>query len=45
MREREGERASEIEAHREREKIPSRPHTVSVEVDVGLRLTNYDLIT
>ena len=29
----------------QRERIPSRLHSVSIETDVGLELTNYEIIT
>ena len=47
MRERENTCTSEGEGgrERERERIPSRLHTVSVEPNVGLKLTNPEIMT
>ena len=46
QREREGERAFEQgRAERERERMPSRLHTVSTEPDVGLELMNHEMMT
>ena len=38
-------RARETETERERERIPSRLHTVSMEPDAGLELTNHKIMT
>ena len=45
MRERETERAGEGQRERERERIPSRLCIVSAEPDVGLELTNCEIVT
>ena len=49
LRERQGERESERDRENEpgrgRERIPSRVHAVSAEADVGLDLTNHEIIT
>ena len=42
---RETEQAGEGQRERERERIPSRLHTVSTEPDVGLELTNREIMT
>ena len=44
---REGERVGEgqRERERERERIPNSLHTVSREPNVGLNLTNYEIMT
>ena len=42
MREREGGR--EREGERERENIPSRLHAVSMEPNMGFKLTNYEFM-
>ena len=46
-REKEGERkpVGEWEKGRRRERVPSRLHTVSVEPDMGLKLTNCEIMT
>ena len=44
-RERLGEGWKEKERDRDTERIPSRLHTVSTETDVGLELTNHEIMT
>ena len=44
-KERERERDRETERQREREKIPSRLHATSAEPNVGLKLTNCQIMT
>ena len=39
------ERERDRERERERERIPSRLYTVSVDPNVGLKLTNYEIMT
>ena len=45
MRETERVSMGGIEKEKEREKTPSRFHTVSVEPDVGLELMNHEIVT
>ena len=44
-RERERERESRGGAERERQRIPSRLCTISAEPDVGLEVTNHEIMT
>ena len=44
LREKKRERAGEGQRERERERIPSRFHTVSTEPNVGLELTNPEIM-
>ena len=44
-REREEREREREERERERERIPRRLHTVSVEPDAGLKLTNHEIMT
>ena len=41
----ETERRGRAEGEREKERIPSRLHAVSAETDVGLKLTNWEIMT
>ena len=45
MRERERKSTRDEQRERNREGIPSRLHTVSIEPDVGLKLTNPEIMT
>ena len=44
-RQRERERERDRDRDRERQRIPSRLHTVSMEPDAGLELTNHKIMT